>query len=1363
MADEGYGRTFPNDPNAPAKPPTPPAVKTSSAPTAPAPEEGSGPAPSPAVEQSAPAGDVYRVASDAEGRSKVYKMGADLETKDLGQVSIKDADEVLHAVGAFNPVTQSWEVPQDAAMKLLGGRLPLPAYLEAKWIGGEAGSVRGLVGKAYLEGRMTAEDARARGNAELLKSQLNEAPIFAYQDGGFGPTVAKMWKDLNEAGASGVARRVAGEVAGAVPDLLSMFSDAAQSAAVFGAGGAAAGAPLGPGGAAAGGMAMGEVGFTYGLFKHAFDVSAGNTALDMLDKGFDPKTVATAAPLAGAINGVLMIGQVKFMTAALQRTFVKDVLASKTVKGALARYMTEVSAGTSMATAQKAVDIAVNDISAQVENRSDLMTPAPISDIVNATITAAPVMAAFGLPGAALEVKGAMGKPGETTPVKPGEPGKLVTAAQAEGGAPKPSEPQPKPAPATVDPRGDYFQTPGDKLQSAVDKADSGKSSPQELQAAVDELTGAKTEGGPRTYGEKVVEVERKAHVAALKEELAATETQMRALQLEQTRYEKAGMGTKAIERRIETLNTEATDIRGNIEFHTNIGPKDLMIEEKQRLSMAPSTLESAVNLGFTEGRKEVLDVRRAKILDVADRLDLTPAEVRDSMGARNYGTMSDAQFEHWFNGTERKGAEPTQGFVDKAKGLLRERIAREHVVETLKTREISGERNIRALHELPPIGKMTEKQLYDFADLLHTYEEGSRALAPKNIDALRTGPYKDARTYQDVLRLAAEKQKQPMEKLMGARRDQFDYLRGDVALAEKHPLFAAVVDPVQQARARAAATHEAWREVNVRLGAEALASRGNALSRFLDPTMPEVMAHLETDPALLYAGQVDPAKLPTLTTAETKYVDFLRSSFQNAREYLRLTKELETSRFENSYFPHVKRSLAEVIKSVKDSGVRKALGEMVDGMFNSQEKLTISDPQAFGYRKFFKQTVFRTGDLEPSKEVMRVADNYMRDFFDKQELDIAGPEALTLARSILMLETDKSPDAVKARGAVVQLIKDYLNNKKGINLTFERLAPRGGAIDAILRSTSSFISFSRIALNIPLELTAPIGENLAATQVTGHLGYAKAQARMFTAEGKAFLKNHEAFTEKGQIETLFEPGRNIEQRAATVMYGALQFGRTHALKSILLALATPEELAAGRMSTARLAEIERHTGRWVDTHGMKSIVGSTTPGAAYTKFRTWMLPIMRSTIQDLGAAADSLRGKKEMISQQKWELVNAGFNTTVAATALFMVQPDKKDKSAVANVRRKAVQELFSILQGANPAELLKPGPVVKFYEDLYNNLKLMYVLESDDSGGYHVGARYKKDTNQHQEGDLKGPPALARQAIPAMFRQFKAPEEDK
>lgn len=1367
MADnndpEGINRTFAGDPNAPAKAPE---VKVTPAPTSDSPMEqdtpvdGNAPGTAPSsVKHPKPR---LSVVDNGDGTRDVYAG-----TQRLGVVNVPGADKVLEALGNFNPEMKSWDdVPEDVAKKLMSGRLPLVPYLEAKWAMGEAATVRGMVGRKWLKGEMTTGDAMTQGDVHLIGLQLNDQPVFAYQ-GNFGDTVAQMWKDLQAAGPLGVGRRTAGEIASTLPDLIDMTKAGAKGAVA--AGGTAA---LVVGGLAATGLTEGAAapaaiaaaktwaarGEAAGIFKHAFDTASGHAALDMLDKGIDEETARKLAPIAGALNGALMVGQVKFMTAGLRRTFLKEVLASQTVKGVMARYIAEAGAGTSLAAAQKAVDIAVNDLAAQQDERPDLMTKTPVQDVVNAVLSAGPVMAVLGLPGASMEAAKVRlaktvqnAKPGEPAaaaaaapapePAKGAEPIKPVEGAAAAAPAAEPAAPRAE----TIDTTGDYLPPSTEKLQKKLAEVDAGKATPADLEAVVNEMSAA-----PKGLGEKTLEAERKGHIAALKDELSVNEEQAKLLEQQKARFEREGRATAVIDRKLEKLNVENADLRGNIEFYDRSVASRVGFEGNEKLLLSPANLESAVNMGFKEGRKEVLDVRRKQILNVAERLDLTPTELREAMGQRNYGVMSDAEFDHWFNGGERKKGKDMvafEGFVDKAKAVLRERYARDEVQRVLKDKAILGERNIRALHDLPPIGRMNEQQLYKFLDVLDSYEKGSRALPKKNIEALQTGPYKEARTYQDVQRLAAEKLKKPLDSLLGARRDQFDYLRGDVALAEKHPLFAAVVDPVQQARARAAATHEAWHETNVRLGAEALASRSGILKRFIDPTMPEVVKHLEVDPALLYAGQVDPASLPKLTPAEQWYVDFLRESFHDAREYLRATGELEQSRFENSYFPHVKRSLLEVVKSIKDSGVRKALGEMVDGMFNSQEKLTVPDPQAFGYRKFFKNTVFRTGELKPSQEVMRVADNYMRDFIEKRELDIAGPEALTLARSVLALETDKSPDMVKAREAVLQLVKDYLNNKKGINTTFEKIAPRGGAIDATLRATSAFISATRIALNAALEVTAPIGENLAATQVTGHGGYAKAQLLMLTPEGRKFLENYEHFTGKGQFETFFEPGRNAEQRAATLMYGALQMGRTHALKSILLALATPEEIKAGKMAPERLAEIERQTGRWVDLHGMKSIAGSTTPGAAYTKFRTWMLPIMRSVTQDLKASIDSLRGQKEMTSQQKWELVSAAINTSVAASALYLAKPDPEDKSMWADVRRRATSELFSILQGANPTELLKPGPVVKFYEDLYNNLKLLYTME-----------RYKGGDH---EGELKGPPALERQLVPVMFRQFKKPEE--
>lgn len=438
---------FPGNPNPPAKIPDTSNVKPPAA--APKTSAGTGALPPSAAEgdvppssAAAPSEQTFRVYSESDGRHSIFQLAPDGTGERVGTANADDTQKILDTVGTFNESTKSWDVPPEAAKALMQGKLPLPDYIAAKWAGGEQGAVRGMIGQKFLSGEFTPEDAVSRGNPELLSSQLKEAPIFAWQ-GGFGATVAKMWEDAKAAGVGGTARRAAGEIAQATPELLNMGGEAAKDAGIIGGGAALmalAAGTTGPAGPAALAAAGGALGLNYGLFKHTMDNSAGNTAIDMLGKGFDPETVKTMAPLAGAINGALMIGQFKYMTAGMQRSFIGKVLDSDSVKGMLARYIVDAGKGTTLATAQEAVNIAVNNIGALLSDKPEGINQQPISDLVNTALTAAPVMAAMGIAGAALEkasgkseanVEGAI-------PLKEGEPApKLVEAAAAEGGTPK--------------------------------------------------------------------------------------------------------------------------------------------------------------------------------------------------------------------------------------------------------------------------------------------------------------------------------------------------------------------------------------------------------------------------------------------------------------------------------------------------------------------------------------------------------------------------------------------------------------------------------------------------------------------------------------------------------------------------------------------------------------------------------------------------------------------------------------------------------------------------------------------------------------------------------------------------------------
>lgn len=1371
-------RTFPGDPNPPAKAPDvkaqqPPAQDAGGG--ASAIEKQTGP-----VQQSAPAQKVYRVSNDEGGGQSVYVMDDKLETSKLGAVSIPGSDDVLHAVGQFNPTSQTWTIPEDAAMKLIGGRLPLPAYLEAKWAGGEAATLRGMIGHEAFIGAMPLEDARARGNAELLKVQLNEAPIFAWQ-GGFGPTVAKMWDDFKKAGPSGAARRVAGEVAGTAPDLISMGVEALQGAVALGLAGAAGGAAAtgGPG-ALPGLLAGGETGLAVGVFGHVFKVSTGNTYLDMLDKGFEPETAKKMAPLAGAINGLLMVGQVKFMTASLQRTFVKNVLASPTVKGALARYATEVSGGTTLAASQKAVDIIVNDISAQMDARPDLTTQHPISDMVNAVVTAGPVMAVLGLPGLGKEVLGARANTAAEVKSAAEVKTRLAerdTALKAEAAKPveevKPAagaDVKPGEAPKVVDPKGDYFADPAGMekaVHESLDKLEAGKPGAAEevnstVTRALDELNNGPKDakGEPLTYGQKINEAETKAASRQLVSDLADTQTLIKEMTQSRDRFERNGQSTRLLDRKLTDLMDKEQEIKNGITFYEAAKGRDAGVTANEKLLMKPATLESIANLGFVEGRKEVLDVRRQKILDVADKHELTQADMRSLLKDKNYGTMSDAEFDHWLNRGSTKTvdgvAQHVPSFIERAVALKERKGALENLRTVKKERAIVHEQYVRQLNELPPVAKMTTEQIKGYADILAQYEKGDVALTPARVHALETTELRGAKTAGEVRAKVAKLMDKPEAAFRDVKIQERDLFTPDPQLARKDPLRGYTVSRVKEFQARAElASHEVLTQLH-ELSAKAQSERralmtvGARVADWLVPQQKELLRYMEIDKGTAYAGQVT---LPDLTPSERAYADAWNQFSTKALGYLKETEELTSSRFSNgNYVPHVHRGLLEMVKDIASADsfakeFKKSVKELHERLETPAGMPSDEIAKALGMRKAFDYTEFRTGDVKPSNNVFNVVDHYVKMFYNKVALDEAVPFVNTMVKAFAVLE--KTPEGEALFKSISAFTDQYLAAKKG---DARWVWAKGGRTESAIRFGMSLVAMKHIAVNLALQAMSPIGEGSGEFMVLGNGGIARAKTRRFVTgweqTNKIFEKYKDTFVPEGPVEAL-HPGADVSDAAKAVMFGAFKAIRKDVMKDILVGSMTEAEFKAGEISPERVAAIKLEAGRWIDVHGNKSIRGASVMGSQWTQFKGWVIPPTLSIAEDVAALGKRIGGDKNAI---KPEHVRDFYHLAQLAVAAAMFRTwataEMEDDSFMGRAIHYARGEVMSMFSGPKAlAGMLAGGVLMTETAKLANNLMMLATLEEYKTG--------------EKEGELKGFDALLKQFTPAAAKQFQTKEK--
>lgn len=1454
--DTGYEpRTFGGDENPPVKPPSPAkaAVHTST-PT----NDGDVAVQAPLATPAKAAKAWFNVVDNGDDTFSAWLHTDDpaVPFEEIGKIP-GSARKVLEASGAYyNEGAKVWQkVPEASVRSLVSGDLPFPAYIEAKYKKNKAVIANGLIWDDWLRGGMSLEDATSRGDIELLKHQVKDAPLFVWQ-GNISDTVAKMWGDLKDAGPTGVGRRVAGEVAGQA----AYMTDAPMATAA-GMTLAASLIPTGGGSAPAVAAALAtslEVGSSALVFRRSWQIEGGNAADEMLRKGFDEKTVRKLAPFVGVMNGALETVGFHMLPAPYKRVIAAKVLQAPAVRRVLANayisYMKELGTEVATEVAQEYVNVYAEGLAAEIDAKPNLApkageTVSRLGDIALQTLAGVAGMKApglgFELRSQHLETKKgkettariearAVAQDTKTREIDPTEANKLLEQS-AKG--------EQTPSGADVGPMGVYTppeqETKIKALEDVSEAADAGKTSPDELTQAVDKIVAAEAEAQAASSGledlvatgktqqpkvkvtfesepqkvaaevrqtleEKTREAESKGAAAAAEAKRKAIATRTDDLILERNRLSAKGFGVARLDDKINDLIDIEESLAKEQTFY-EARPAPVITDKKTNLLIRPATLEDVVHAGFQEGKREgsaegkaevlgikarlkhAIATRAPQVKEVLTKLQLTNADTRVLLRDKNIGVMGDAEFKHWFDGYKNAKGEQVAGFRQKALEYAKAKAARNEVKRFLAERGVKNEHHIRALHELPPVAKMTKTQLHKYLDILAEYEEGAIPIPPKHAETLEGTKFAGAKTYQEFLTRASEELKVSVPALLNSARGEFDYLRGDTELSEFNAVYLLAVDRVHAETAVGDALYQEFERTNTRLGAAALASRSR-LQGFIAPSMPEVMANMEANPQEVFAKRGVPGEeipLAELTPEEQTYANFLTAFYSDSLGYLQQDEEFKT-RWADMYAPHTARPFAEIVKGIKGFADAKAAAkEVFDNVFSTQkELLATAAPGALGMRKRFGFAEFRSGELTPSRNVIASANSYAKQFFRKQALDRAVPVVDTMMLALRAVSQDKTEEGQKAWESLHQFVKTYLNNKKGINPTLDFIAPRGGVIDVLARFVSGWVSLAYIAWNVGLQVSAPIGETVSSIPLiagmregSGLVGRALAEWRMLHERKQAnkIFDKYEYIVGKGAIASMFEAGKNFDARILESAYAALKWGRTRTLKAVLMTFMTDAEFAAGEMSPERIAEFQRIIGRWMDIHGMKSVLGATSLGASFTKFKGWMLPILRTTLQDIGSLLHSAGVKVESFDVPGSGLVSAGLKTpgkilgnnkpltsrqaaelygileaTVVASAVWMSfgEVDRRDRSFVGQLKKRILSEIFSLTQSLDVTKLLTPADLM-FLIRLGNNIKMFLLLEEYDEDG-------------RRAGELKAPAALAKQMPGSAFvRQFLPVEE--
>ena len=611
----------------------------------------------------------------------------------------------------------------------------------------------------------------------------------------------------------------------------------------------------------------------------------------------------------------------------------------------------------------------------------------------------------------------------------------------------------------------------------------------------------------------------------------------------------------------------------------------------------------------------------------------------------------------------------------------------------------------------------MDLRQLEKYSEVLKKYEHGDQFITPKRTRSLTGSIFEGVKTKRDILKIAEDKLGINKDDISNTRSSNFDRVLYDTALARKSPMHKWMIDSIKAQEIESQSLYVETRDIMLDLHKKALDSRKQ---RFLNRIVPQQKILMN----FIESTGTDRAKAAAkMTEAEMKLAEFIQGFYMKAYDYLKVSEDIGSSRFKGKYVMHAKKPLSELLVGVKDTGLKNSIKELWRrGREDATNFETRTDTgESLGLRKFFKNTLFRKGESTPSQNVVRSTDIYMKQLFKKIALDRTIPAIDTLAQAlskdhIIGQETD-------SKNSLHKFVKEYINNKKGQRLDLKY--KQGGVLDTTLKGLNTLLSLRYIALNIPLQLSALGGETMAKIPALGLRKLGKAQIRRRSKQGKSIIKKYKSYVGDTVLDGLMQANKTMGEKSGELLYGVLQWNRRQTNIDILLGNMTDKEFKDGEISNEKLAEITRLAGRWLSIEGSNSLIGSTTAGKSFTKFRTWAIPIIHS-VADLAASTAKTLTKqgdpdRRLSKEQKTELyrlAEAGIISTMLVSALSALGGEEVEEDTFTNkLRQYAIRDINTITQSMSVQTMLSTGVTASYLARLAVNIDHLTTLSGEDA----------------------------------------------
>ncbi len=712
------------------------------------------------------------------------------------------------------------------------------------------------------------------------------------------------------------------------------------------------------------------------------------------------------------------------------------------------------------------------------------------------------------------------------------------------------------------------------------------------------------------------------------------------------------------------------------------------------------------------------IKARRERLEAIRDYLQLSDDDVR-RISRKDIRFMNDYEFEQFL-----------KNFDSMAVKYAETKQAKLELLALINDREFKNWDNLRQANGFKKIDEMSVAELRAFEKALEPYQFGDEFLSIRKLETIDNTDLVGLKTLREVKQRLAEDIGISVENFDKIEVSFLDKFKGDTTLARKNAFFNFMVDEYNKSKLQNDYDYLEFEKQLDELGRAAEKSVGLTLGEKIVPQQKIVMAYLETTEAnrLILAEK--------MTKAEIDLAVFLQNEYQKALAYLIQQKALFSSRFDGNYFVHIRRGILE---EIKEDGIVSAVKNIFSQYKENEQNFKILDDDTqniLPLEKFFKFSLFRSGGIKPTQNVIEASKAYFRMLYTKKALDSMIPKVDIYAQ--VLTPKEMTPHGLEMDRSLKKFVNEWVNNKKGRKTSFGGVITQGGPADIALRTTKMFTSLLDLGLNLPVSIATYIGEATAQFPLLGAKNYSLGIFRKQTEKGKRILAKYQNFTGRSAWDSLIAPGQGLFDRSLNGIFIGFRDSSHRANTFYLLGSMTRQEFMSEKISDERLSELKKNLGKYRIVEGAKSIIGSTSFGSAATQYKSWAIPIFSTTINNF----KNIIANKELRGQSATELVRTLEILAIPLIIGAMLADKDDDKGFINKLKQRVLMEAMSLYGALNLKSLVATPRIYTLLQEFVGNLGLLIKLEEFKTG--------------ENAGNLKGAQGLKKQFTPRAIKQI-------